>query len=81
MSAARAYSLPYRVCYGQYGYYHADFTTWELALAFARDLRTKHSADPWFDVSLYNTDLMDGAPDARNPTGLTDEQKDEWGFE
>lgn len=60
----------YRVTYGWMDF--ADFDTFEAAAAFY--VRTKGAGIP------QNLDRADGSPDARNPHGLTPEQREELGL-
>lgn len=60
----------YRVTYGWMQ--HEDFRSWEDALAF-------WSRMPGAGIP-QNLDRCDGAPDARNPTGLTETEREAVGL-
>jgi len=61
-----ALAKPYRVSYG-HGLGREDFATFREALSF---YATKRGA------SITNRERCDGSPDARNPHGLTESERD-----
>ena len=71
---------PYRVAWGIGEVNESYFATWEEALSFARAVRADllKRRNPYDSVSIYNDATRDLEPVGSNPTGLTNEEREEW---